>query len=65
MYGNRIRQFQLIQQFVWIFHHSALIKFHSHHLREIVDLPDNSHVSVEYSRSFIHRQTVFCADFPL
>ena len=61
---HSIRKFQLIQQFVRIFHHTPFIKIYRDGLCKIIDLLNNSGISVKHPGSFVYAEPVFAADFP-
>ena len=61
---HSIRKFQLIQQFVRIFHHTPFIEIYRDGLCKIIDLFNNSGISVKHPGSFVYAESIFAADLP-
>ena len=56
---------QLVHLLVGVLHHLTFVIFNPHGTGVIVNLPDNSHITVENTGTFIHRDAIFSLNFPL
>ena len=64
MYGDRIRQFQFFQSGEWVIYTSAIIKLYRQCRSGIIDLPYSSHISIEYTQTFIYGNIISADDLP-
>ena len=64
MYGNGIRQLQLLQLLKAVLHHPPLVKFHLQGLGKGVYLAYDAHIAVEDALALVHRDPIAIPHLP-